>query len=174
MFSNRSDDKVVVFIDGENIHYSAGKAGRRMDYKKLINSILGGRNLRKVAFYTVGSNTDGKVRFIDFLRLNGFRTVVEDDNSRGRAMLHAKLMVDALELVGADTFILCSGDSTFSPLLAALDRKGIRTEVCNLKECTSSELISTADVFHDLTTILDECSLPIEVESKEGYSKLYQ
>ena len=45
MYSTNPMDRVAIFIDGENIHYSAKHMNMRMDYLKLCAKLAAGRRL---------------------------------------------------------------------------------------------------------------------------------
>ena len=84
MYSNNPNDRVAIFIDGENIHYSAKHLNMRLDYLKLCRKLADGRRLLRSYFYTAVSNqSEGKIDFINFLKLNGFTVVTKCRNSSG-------------------------------------------------------------------------------------------
>ena len=73
MYSHSPMDKVAIFIDGENIHYSAKHLNMRLDYLKLCRILAGERRLVRAYFYTAISNqSEGKIDFINFLKLEWF------------------------------------------------------------------------------------------------------
>ena len=45
MYKQSPMDRVAIFIDGENIHYSAKHLNMRMDYLKLCQELTGSRRL---------------------------------------------------------------------------------------------------------------------------------
>jgi uncharacterized LabA/DUF88 family protein len=170
MYTHNSNDRVAIFIDGENIHYSAKHLNMRLDYLKLCRKLAGSRRLVRSYFYTAVSNqSEGKIDFINFLKLNGFAVVTKEIKSFNemdgggrnvRGLLDMEMAIDVLELSDRlDTVILCSGDGDFKPLVLALGRRGIHVEVCALREMTSTDLIASADVYTDLATMKDEIAL---------------
>ncbi len=75
-------DRVAIFIDGENIHYSAKHLNMRLDYLKLCSKLANGRRLVRSYFYTAVSNqSEGKIDFINFLKLNGFAVITKEIKS---------------------------------------------------------------------------------------------
>ncbi|PID80749.1 NYN domain-containing protein, partial [bacterium DOLZORAL124_64_63] len=52
MYTPSSNDRVAIFIDGENIHYSAKHLNMRLDYLKLCRKLAGPRRLVRSYFYT--------------------------------------------------------------------------------------------------------------------------
>ncbi len=170
MYTHNGIDRVAIFIDGENIHYSAKHLNMRLDYLKLCSKLAGNRRLVRSYFYTAVSNqSEGKIDFINFLKLNGFSVITReiksfndgDHSTRNvRGSLDMEMAIDALEMSNKlDTVILCTGDGDFKPLVTALGRKGVHVEVCALREMTSTELIATADVYTDLASLKDDIAL---------------
>jgi uncharacterized LabA/DUF88 family protein len=170
MYTHNSNDRVAIFIDGENIHYSAKHLNMRLDYLKLCRKLANNRRLVRSYFYTAVSNqSEGKIDFINFLKLNGFTVVTkeiksfneQDGGGRNvRGLLDMEMAIDVLELSDRlDTVVLCTGDGDFKPLVMALGRRGIHVEICALREMTSTELIATADVYTDLATMKDDIAL---------------
>ncbi len=170
MYSNNSMDRVAIFIDGENIHYSAKHLNMRLDYLKLCRKLAGGRRLVRSYFYTAVSNqSEGKIDFINFLKLNGFTVVTKEIKSFSdgetstrnvRSSLDMEMAIDVMDLADKlDTVILCTGDGDFRPLVVALGRRGVHVEICALREMTSTELIATADGYTDLASMKDEIAL---------------
>jgi uncharacterized LabA/DUF88 family protein len=164
------NDRIAIFIDGENIHYSAKHMNMRLDYLKLCEKLAGPRRLVRSYFYTaISSQSEGKIDFINFLKLNGFKVVTKEiksfneseaTNRSLRSSLDMEMAIDVLELAPSlDTVILCTGDGDFSSLVEVLGRKGLHVEVCGLREMTSTDLIAAADVYTDLAALKDEIAL---------------
>jgi len=121
-------------------------------------------------FYTaISSQSEGKIDFINFLKLNGFKVVTKEVKSFNegeaanrsiRSSLDMEMAIDVLEMAPSlDTVILCTGDGDFSPLVEVLGRKGLHVEVCGLREMTSTDLIASADVYTDLASMKDGIAL---------------
>ncbi|HOX26223.1 MAG TPA: NYN domain-containing protein [Candidatus Krumholzibacteria bacterium] len=170
MYTQSPLDKVAIFIDGENIHYSAKHLNMRLDYLKLCRRLAGKRRLLRAYFYTaISAQSEGKIDFINFLKLNGFTVVTREvksfsepdaTNRSVRSALDMELAMDIVNLCPhVDTVILCSGDGDFRPLVEAVARRGKHVEVCALREMTSTDLIAAADVYVDLGSLKDEIAL---------------
>ena len=170
MYSHNPNDRVAIFIDGENIHYSAKHLNMRLDYLKLCRKLTGTRRLVRAFFYTaVSAQSDGKIDFINFLKLNGFTVVTRevrsfsDQDQSGRSVrsaLDMEMAMDVMELCPhLDTVIICSGDGDFCPLVESAARRGKHVEVCALREMTATDLIAAADVYIDLGQMKNEIAL---------------
>ena len=170
MYTQNQNDRVAIFIDGENIHYSAKHLNMRLDYLKLCRKLAGTRRLVRSYFYTAVSNqSEGKIDFINFLKLNGFKVVTKeirsfnesDSNNRNvRSSLDMEMAIDVLEMSQyLDTVILCTGDGDFRPLVDAIGRRGIHVEICALREMTSTDLIASSDLYTDLASMKDDIAL---------------
>ena len=180
MYEPNALDRVAIFIDGENIHYSAKHLNMRLDYLKLCRKLTAGRRLVRSYFYTAISNqSEGKIDFINFLKLNGFTVVTKEVRSFNeadsvnrsvRSSLDMELVLDVMDMVPhLDTVILCSGDGDFRSLVESVARRGRHVEVCALREMTSTDLIATADAYIDLATIKDDVALqqaPREIKNE--------
>jgi uncharacterized LabA/DUF88 family protein len=178
MYRPSPQDRVGIFIDGENIHYSAKHLNMRLDYLKLCQELAGPRRLVRSYFYTVISNqSEGKIDFINFLKLNGFRVVTKelrqypsDLDAAPRSLrgnLNLEMAIDVFEMLpGLDTVIICTGDGDFAPLVEAAGRQGRHVEVCALREMTSTDLIAAADTYTDLASLKDRIVLLRETKSE--------
>lgn len=178
MYNASPLDRVAIFIDGENIHYSAKHLNMRLDYLKLCRLLAGERRLVRSYFYTaVSSQSEGKIDFINFLKLNGFTVVTREVKSFNepegggrsiRGALDMELAMDVVDLAPQlDSVILCSGDGDFCPLISAVARRGKHVEVCGLREMTSTDLIAAADVYTDLASLKDRIALDHQPTQRE-------
>lgn len=169
MYTHNERDRVAIFIDGENIHYSAKHMNMRLDYLKLCRKLAGPRRLVRAYFYTALSNqSEGKIDFVNFLKLNGFTVVTKEvrsfnDQDAGRnvrSSLDMEMAINVIELSDhLDTVILCTGDGDFKALIEAVARRGKHVEVCALREMTSTDLIAACDDYTDLGQIRNEVAL---------------
>ena len=98
----------------------------RLDYLKLCRQLAGDRRLVRSYFYTAISNqSEGKIDFINFLKLNGFTVVTKEVRSfnddghqhaqRAQQPGHGNGHRRAGLSDHLDTVILCTGDGDFAP-----------------------------------------------------------
>ena len=178
MYRHDPQDRVAIFIDGENIHYSAKHMNMRLDYLKMCQVLGDGRRLVRATFYTsVSVQSEAKMDFIIFLKLNGFRVVTRELRPHGgegeptprgyRGNLDLQMAIDVLELFPKlDSVVICTGDGDFVPLLEAAARRGCHVELCGLREMTSTDLIAAADEYVDLATLKDRVALQREARAE--------
>jgi uncharacterized LabA/DUF88 family protein len=170
MYRPDASDKVAIFIDGENIHYSAKHLNMRLDYLKMCKALAGNRRLVRAYFYTAISNqSEGKIDFVNFLKLNGFKVVTKELKSFTEAdtqqrffkgNLDLDMAIDIYEMLPhLDTVIICSGDGDFVRLVESVSRQGKHVELCALREMTSTDLIAAADEYIDLDSVKDMIAL---------------
>ncbi len=107
MYTPNERDRVAIFIDGENIHYSAKHMNMRLDYLKMCRKLAGPRRLVRAYFYTaLSTQSEGKIDFVNFLKLNGFTVVTKEvksfnDQEGGRnvrSCLDMELAINVMEL----------------------------------------------------------------------------
>jgi len=177
MYRFNPHDRVGIFIDGENIHYSAKHLNMRLDYLKLCRKLAGDRRLVRAYFYTAVSNqSEGKIDFVNFLKLNGFTVVTKELKSFNegeaptrnvRSSLDIELAIDVMEMArNLDVVVLCSGDGDFVPLVDSVAKQGKHVEICALREMTSTDLIAASDVYTDLASLKDDIALQREIKNE--------
>ena len=164
-------DRLALFIDGANLHAAAKNLGFDIDFKRLLDEFRKRGLLIRAYYYTtlVEEQDYSPIRpLVDWLDYNGFTLVTKpakeytdrEGRKRYRGDMDIELAVDMLELAPkTDHMVLFSGDSDFAPLLAALQRKGVRvTVVSTLKTqppMAADDLRRQADAFVDLADLAD-------------------
>ncbi len=172
IFKNSNRGRVVIFIDGSNLFYSALQLGIEIDYAKLLCCLTDKARLLRAFFYTGVDRTNEKQQgFLLWMRRNGYRVVTKDlvqfpDGSK-KANLDVEIAVDMINLASYfDTAVLVSGDGDLAYAVNAVSYKGARVEVVSMRSMTSDSLIDVADCFIDLETIKQH----IQKESGSGYN----
>jgi uncharacterized LabA/DUF88 family protein len=164
-------DRLALFIDGANLHAAAKNLGFDIDFKRLLDEFRKRGLLIRAYYYTtlVEDQDYSPIRpLVDWLDYNGFTLVTKpakeytdrEGRKRYRGDMDMELAVDMLELAPkADHMVLFSGDSDFTCLLAAVQRRGVRvTVVSTLKTqppMVSDDLRRQADSFVDLADLSD-------------------
>jgi uncharacterized LabA/DUF88 family protein len=150
---------VGVFVDVSNLFYSAKSAGVEVNYCRLLDCAVAGRDLIRASAYTgVDPDNPNQRKFIDFLRANGYKVICKDihkyEGGRIKANLDIEMAVDIMLLSeNLDVVVLVSGDGDFVRLLEAVQLRGVRCEVISFGISTSNELIEAADQFTEITSL---------------------
>jgi uncharacterized LabA/DUF88 family protein len=160
------DDRLALFIDGANLYSAAKGLNFDVDYKLLRQEFARRGRLVRAFYYTALLENDeySPIRpLVDWLNYNGFALVTkparEYTDAQGRRKIKGnmdiELAVDALELAPSmDHAVIFSGDGDFKPLIAALQRKGVRVSVVSTMKSQppmiSDELRRQADNFIEL------------------------
>ena len=171
------DERLALFIDGQELHRAAAQLEFSVDFKRLIDTFkVRGRLLRSY-YYTVlppeiagGQNTYVPLRpLVDWLEYNGFairKRIATDGSNRAheeREKLRVNLMLEAIGLAHArrvEHVVLFLNSGAYLPLVEALKREGVRvTLVSTIKTnppVVDDELRRAADWFVDLHDLRDE------------------
>ena len=150
---------VGVFVDVSNLFYSAKSAGVEVNYCRLLDAAVAGRDLIRACAYTgVDPDNPNQRKFIDFLRANGYKVVSKDihkyEGGRIKANLDIEIAVDILLLSeNLDVVVLVSGDGDFVRLLEAVQSKGVRCEAISFGIRTSNEQRDAADLFTEISAL---------------------
>ena len=150
---------VGVFVDVSNLFYSAKSAGVEVNYCRLMEHAVSGRDLIRASAYTgVDPENPNQRKFIDFLRANGYKVICKDihkyEGGRIKANLDIEIAVDIMLLSeNLDVVVLVSGDGDFVRLVEAVQMKGVRCEVIGFGISTSNELIEAADHFTEIGSL---------------------
>ena len=161
--------KIALFIDGPNLFAAAKALGLEIDYRKLLREFEERGTLVRALYYTATAEDQqySSLRpLIDWLDYNGYAVVTKpakeftDPSGRRKvkASMDVELTVDALVLAShIDRMVLFSGDGDFRPLLAAVQRRGVKVTVVSTIACQppmiADELRRQADAFIDLAEL---------------------
>lgn len=170
------DERLALFIDGSNLYAAAKSLGFDIDYKLLRQEFMRRGKLLRAFYYTALLENDeySPIRpLVDWLHYNGFTMVTkpakEYTDSMGRRKVKGnmdiELTVDAMELAPrVDHIVLFSGDGDFRPLVASLQRQGVRVSVVSTirsqPPMISDELRRQADNFIELEELRDVIGRP--------------
>ena len=177
------DERLALFIDGSNLYAAAKSLGFDIDYKLLRQEFMRRGKLLRAFYYTALIENDeySPIRpLVDWLHYNGFTMVTkpakEYTDSKGRRKVKGnmdiELTVDAMELAPrVDHIVLFSGDGDFKPLVASLQRQGVRVSVVSTirsqPPMISDDLRRQADNFIELDELKDVIGRPPR-EPREG------
>lgn len=170
------DERLALFIDGSNLYAAAKALGFDIDYKLLRSEFVRRGKLVRAFYYTalLEDQEYSPIRpLVDWLDYNGFTMVTkpakEFIDSMGRRKVKGnmdiELAVDAMELADRiDHMVLFSGDGDFRPLVAGIQRKGVRVSVVSTirsqPPMIADELRRQADNFIELEELKDVIGRP--------------
>lgn len=157
-----SGGRVGLFVDTQNLYYSAKSTQKHVDYASLLELACQDRSLQQASAYVVereGVNT--AFGFITKLSSLGYRVKRKkvrylQTAEGGHAAIDGDWdMGIAVDIVKAwdylDVIVLASGDGDFVPLLSLAQSRGCRVEILAFKDTTHQELLDMADKFTDLS-----------------------
>ncbi len=145
--------RVGVFVDVQNMFYAAkDRFERRVDYIKLLDLIVGPRQLMSAYAYIVQIPEIKQSNFISLLEHNGYTIRSKDLRLRGDGSAKGDwdvgIAVDVVSMLGTlDVVILASGDGDFCPLAELIKHQHKRIEVVAFEHNTSMDLQAMADQF---------------------------
>lgn len=153
-----SDQRVGVFIDVQNMYYSAKNLfGTKVNFGNIVKEATAGRKLIRAIAYVVSTETKEEQPFFDALNSLGIETRDKPlqifFGGEKKADWDVGLTVDAIRLSQTlDAIVIVSGDGDYVPLIEYIRLSaGKQAEVMAFGETTSSKLIDAADDFTDLS-----------------------
>jgi len=148
--TDRSERTLAVFVDFDNLYLGlAGKKEGSFDIKKVLERLVEkGKIVVKKAYSDWSRSSAYKQSF----HAVGIELIeIPKRSISGKNSADIRLVVDALELsftkTHIDTFVIVSGDSDFSPLVAKLKENGKHVIGLGIKESTSDLLSTSCDEF---------------------------
>lgn len=147
------EQRVAVFIDVQNLYYSAKNLyGAKVNFREILKLAVGERKLVRAFGYVVRTKTGEEKPFFDALQKLGIETRVRDlqefFGGLKKADWDVGIVIDAVRTApSVDVIVLASGDGDFLPLVEYLKNQGKRVEVIAFGRSASSKLQEAADEF---------------------------
>lgn len=175
----------MIFIDGQNVYYGSKELSVKIDYKKLVDVLLGDRTLVRAYLYTGQPSklSEAQYKFHDSLRYKGIevkplqlrtktifvgekcptcKRMLEQDLTyqfeKGIDVYIATDMLNHAHLNGYDTVILVSGDKDFMETIQRVKDRAKKVEIAAF-ESNIGETKKMADKFISLNSILKQITL---------------
>ncbi len=129
-------------MDGANLYATAKALGAELDYRRMLAEFQSQAYLLRAYYYTalVEDQEYSSIRpLIDWLDYNGYTVVTKPAKEfvdfQGRRKIKGnmdiEITIDALELSDHfDHLVLFSGDGDFTALVAALQKRGKKSDGC--------------------------------------------
>ncbi|MBU1896077.1 NYN domain-containing protein [Patescibacteria group bacterium] len=150
------DQRVGVFIDVQNMYYSAKNLyGKKVNFGNIVKEAVAGRKLIRAIAYVVKTESNDEKPFFEALYNLGIETREKDlqvySTGFKKADWDVGLAVDAIRLATSlDAIIIVSGDGDYLPMVEYLQSMGKQVEVLAFGDTTSSKLIEGSDCFINL------------------------
>lgn len=151
------DQRVGVFIDVQNLYYSAKNLhNKKVNFGNIVKESVAGRKLIRAIAYVVRTETKEEQPFFEALYNMGIETREKDlqifQTGMKKADWDVGLAVDAIRLAPSlDAIVIVSGDGDYLPLIEYLQSMGKQVEIAAFGETTSGRLIAQADDVLDLS-----------------------
>ena len=152
-----SDQRVGVFIDTQNMYYSARSIfGRKVNFNNIVKEAVGECKLIQAIAYVVRTKSEEEKPFIDALSNAGIKLrekeLMEYLSGQKKADWDVGLTVDVIRMLDMlDVIVLVSGDGDFIYLSDYVQSRGRMMHVMSFRETTSSRLIEAADVYTNMS-----------------------
>ena len=152
-----TDQRVGVFVDAQNIYYSARFLyNRKVDFQAILKEAVRGRQLIRAIVYVIKAEMAGEQAWFDKLEEIGFDVKSKDiqifPGGAKKGDWDIGIAMDTIEVAPKlDSIIIVSGDGDFVPLVQHLQRAlGCRVEAMAFGKSASRFLIEAVDEFIDM------------------------
>lgn len=151
------DQRIGVFVDVQNMYYSAKNLyGSKVNFAEILKTGVAGRQLIRAIAYVVKAQNIDEQKFFEALDKQGFEVRMKDlqvyYGGHKKGDWDIGIAIDIIRMSPKlDVVILVTGDGDFVPLVEYLQNHGQYVEVMAFGQSTSSQLVSRADLFVDLS-----------------------
>jgi len=157
--------RLGIFVDVPNVMYAAERMKVTINYAKLLQFIVRGRELVRASAYSPISDDPEEPlatqKFVQPFIGHGYMLVTKPlkrfaDGSI-KANFDVEMALDILTMCDRlDTIVLVSGDGDFRRVVELVASKGVRVEVVAFSDSTAIELRAAADEYIDIKDHLAE------------------
>ena len=152
-----NDQRVGVFVDVQNMYYSAKNLyNAKVNFAQILKVAVGDRSLIRAIAYVIRADVKEEQNFFDALEKIGFEVKAKDlqifAGGAKKGDWDIGLAMDTIELAPKlDTIIIVSGDGDYVPLINHLRHAlGCRIEVIAFGKSSSALLKEECDLFTDM------------------------
>lgn len=157
MFDLYSGQRVGVFVDVQNLYYSAKfMYKKKVDFSAILDEAVRGRNLIRAIAYVIKTDVKEEAHFFEALKYLGYEVRAKDIQifygGAKKGDWDIGIAMDTIELAPKlDVVVLVSGDGDFTPLVRHLKHgMGCFVEIMAFGKSSSAKLIEEADAFTDM------------------------
>mgnify|MGYP001590641537 CR=1 FL=1 len=150
------DQRIGVFVDVQNLYYSARNIyNARVNFNEIIKEAVGGRRLVRAIAYVIKADMPEEHSFFEALDKAGFEGKTKDlqtfAGGQQKGDWDVGIAMDIIKMMNKlDVVVLASGDGDFAALLEYLQMTGQLTETIAFGKSTSSKITELTDHFIDL------------------------
>lgn len=168
VFTKHEEQRVGVFIDVQNLYYSARNIyNARVNFSALLKEGVGNRKLIRAIAYVIRAQMPEEQTFFDALTKAGYEVKAKDlqvfYGGIKKGDWDVGITMDIIkQLSKLDSIVLASGDGDYVPLLDYLKNFGVRVEVIAFGKSASGKLVDAADDFIDLDKSPKKFLIPIK------------
>lgn len=163
-----ADQRVGVFVDVQNLYYSAKALyGHKVNFGEILKEAVGERKLVRAIAYTIRAEMPEEQSFFDALESIGYEVKSKElqtfVSGQKKGDWDVGVTVDILKMAPKlDAIILVSGDGDYVDLLHHAKAEGCRAEVISFGRSTSQKLIEEADDFVDMDKNAERFTLKLK------------
>lgn len=156
MAIRNSNQRVGVFVDVQNLYYSARNIySARVNFTEVLKAAVGDRHLIRSIAYGIKADMPEEHTFFEALDKAGYEVKTKDLQTFYGGMQKGDwdvgIAVDIIKLMSKlDVVVLCCGDGDFIPLIEFLQMNGQFVEICSFGKSTAAKVKEIADNFIDL------------------------
>ena len=150
------DQRVGVFVDVQNLYYSARNMyNSRVKFNEVLNMAVADRRLIRAIAYVVKADMPEEHTFFEALEKAGFEVKVKElqtfAGGHQKGDWDVGITIDIIKMMNKlDVVVLASGDGDYVPLLEYLQMTGQFTETLAFGKSCSHKVKELTDFFIDL------------------------
>lgn len=156
MSNIHDDQRVGVFVDVQNMYYSAKNLyNTKVDFTSLLDKAVQNRHLVRALAYVIKADTPDESNFFEALQKIGYEVKIKDLKTyyggAKKGDWDMGIAIDALKIAPKiDVAVLVTGDGDFQVLAKHLKAQGVRVEGMAFGKSTAKELRSEVNNFIDM------------------------
>jgi uncharacterized LabA/DUF88 family protein len=166
------DQRVGVFVDVQNLYYSARNIyTARVKFNEVLEAAVAGRKLIRAIAYVVKADMPEEHTFFEALEKAGFEVKVKElqtfAGGHQKGDWDVGIAMDIIKLMNKlDVVVLASGDGDYLPLLEYLQMSGQFTETLAFGKSCSGKIKEVTDYFIDLDENPRKYLMPIKTSRR--------
>lgn len=170
----RPDQRVGVFVDVQNMYYSARALyDQRVDFGEILKEAVGERKLVRAFAYVIQADHEEEGTFFSALQERGYelrsKPIQNFQGGSQKGDWDIGIAMDIVRMLPKlDAVVLVSGDGDFADLLKYVKSRGCLAEVMAFGSSASSLLRAEADAILDLSQDTKRFLIPRKRKPLQG------